>query len=101
MTQTEEKNIKNEKKNSKKSLPSFDLTAASGGGTAEVRVSRVKGIEEYSTECILLKMQKGAVRVKGLSLELTVFEDKNVLVKGRVLCIEFVESTVRGEKRAD
>jgi len=78
--------------------PEFFLSAKSAAGKIAVNVSGVFGVSEYSTENIVLKTKKGGIRVKGNKLELTVFEEKSVLVSGSVCAVEFIPKRKADDK---
>ncbi len=73
----------------KKQAPRFHMEMEGGLGGISLLACGVRQIEEYSDEALTLKITGGRMHLKGLGLCLTVFENKTVEVRGRLLEVSF------------
>lgn len=74
----------------KNKISSFHLEIDKFNGKISVNVSSVLAVEEFSTGVCILKFNKGGIRILGEGLELTVYQNKNVEISGKIRTVEFV-----------
>ena len=55
-----------------------------------MNVSGVAAVLEVTDECILLKLTRGKIKVRGCGLNIIIYENLNVEISGRIFGIEFL-----------
>lgn len=55
----------------------------------EISIEGCKGVLEYKDNYIKLKLNKGSIVICGENFDISYFEEKNILVKGKIDSIEF------------
>ena len=68
-------------------LPRLTLT-----GDRQLLVEQHRGLTRYSTEEIVIALQKGRVRLTGKNLRLVAMDKEAVLIAGEIRCLEYLES---------
>ena len=58
--------------------------------STKVFISSVDKIETLTLENILLKISRGAIKIRGENLNLSILENKSVEITGNVLAVEFI-----------
>ena len=72
-----------------KKTPRFHMEMDSGLGGATLLVLGVRRIEEYSGERLVLQIAGAKMHLVGIGLCLSVFDNKTVEVRGRLLEVKF------------
>ena len=68
-------------------LPRLTLT-----GDRQLLIEQHRGLTRYSTEEIVIALQKGSVRLTGKNLRLVPMDKEAVLIAGEIRCLEYLES---------
>ena len=69
--------------------PAFSLEASRAGRGISVALSGVIGISDYSETEIILKSHGGKIRISGQHLMISIYEDNNAEIVGRIEEIGF------------
>ncbi len=70
-------------------MPRFHMEIEGSKRSAAVRVSGVRHIEEYTAEKLVLQISGGRMRLCGVGLSLSVFENGSIEVRGKLSEVGF------------
>ena len=74
----------------KNKISSFHLEIDKFGGKISVNASSVVAVEEFSVEVCILKFNKGGIRLLGEGLGLTIYQNHNIEITGKIRTVEFI-----------
>ena len=72
------------------SAPKFHMEIDAGRRNAAVLIYGVRHIEEYTAERLLLQIPGGRMKICGIDLALSVFENRCVEIRGRLSEVGFL-----------
>ena len=83
------KSKKQEEKQGRNISP-FYLELTKIGAKSRAFISSVRSVEEFSSEQIVLKLYKGALKISGTGLLLSVYENRSVEICGEIFSLEIL-----------
>lgn len=60
------------------------------GAASKLFIHNVKNVESFSEEYILLKLAKGALKISGAKLILSIYENASIEIDGEIVKVEFI-----------
>ena len=70
--------------------PSFYMELTKNALFSNAFINNIRSVEHFTSELILLKLAKGALRISGKNLELSIYENSSVEINGNIICAEFI-----------
>ena len=67
----------------------LDLPKITSIGNLQVSIENHKGIVEYSTENIRIKMKDGIIKVSGIELMIKTIISEEIIISGKIASIDF------------